>query len=363
MENLGWQCVTKKGEFKVGDIFCYFEIDSILPDKDWSKFMEPKKFRVKSIRLKKELSQGLALPLSILNDVMEPKKIAKLKVGDEVTQILGVTKYEIQDRHSRGSNKTWAPTAAAFPRFIPKTDEIRLQSALGVLEEIKGRPFYITLKYDGTSATYAKHEGKFWACSRNRAVKRNVVELFYNQIFAKLCRNKLTRLLLPLWTLVFRFWEKFLPLPQQKNEEENPWWAMADKYNLKKILPEGFAIQGEICGPAIQGNKLELKEKDLFVFNVFDIVNQRYLNYQEFIEFCEKYGLKDVKVLKIVDDNSFELSLNNLLEFAKGKYPNTKNHREGIVLRPLEEAYSECLKGRLSFKVINNEFLLKYDDE
>ena len=360
-ENLGWQCVAKKDDFQVGQLCVYMEIDSVLPPKEWSKFMEPRKYRIRTIKLRKTLSQGLAMPLSILDDVMDKKKIDKLKVGDDVTKVLGVTKYEIQDRHSQGSNKTYAPTASPWPPFLQKTDEIRLQSALKVLDELKNKPFYISLKYDGTSATFARKDGKFWACSRNRGVKRNSSEIFYNQVYSKLCNSWFSRWLIPIWVIVFRLWSRYFPIPNIGNMEENPWWAMVDKYNLQERIPNGYAIQGEICGPGIQGNKLELKEKELFVFNVFDIEKRRYLSYKEFINFCNTYELKHVDVLAENPQN-IELSLAGFLEFARGKYPNTKNHREGIVIRPLTETFSEELRGRLSFKVINNDFLLKYDE-
>jgi hypothetical protein len=55
-------------------------------------------------------------------------------------------------------------------------------------------------------------------------------------------------------------------------------------------------------------------------------------------------------------------SQESLLALAEGKYPNTKNEREGIVIRPLETTYSNVLAGRLSFKAISNRFLLKESD-
>lgn len=359
---LGWNCVVRKGEFKVGDKAVFCEVDSVLPDKDWSKFMEPRKFRVKTIRLKKVLSQGLALPLSILDSYLDQKKISKLKVGDDVTAVLEVTKFEVHDRHSGGSNNLWAPTDRPFPSFVPKTDETRLQSVLSVLNELENMPFYITMKYDGTSATFARKNGRFWACSRNRAVKRNNVELFYKNIYNVLCKSIFTRWLVPLWTVAFKVWSKYFTIPELKGQEENTWWNMVDRYDLEYAIPEGYAIQGEICGPGIQGNKLNLTEKDLFVFNVFNINENRYLGYEEFLKFCLDHQLNHVEVLTVeINRSGFELSLKNLLNFAKGKYPNTSNHREGIVIRPLVETYSEKLKGRLSFKVINNDFLLKYE--
>ena len=65
----GWQCVVKKGEFQVGDLCVYFEIDSLLPEKPVFEFMRDRKFRVRTIKLMKCVSMGLILPLSIFESV------------------------------------------------------------------------------------------------------------------------------------------------------------------------------------------------------------------------------------------------------------------------------------------------------
>jgi len=63
---LSWQCIAKKGEFKVGDLCVYHEIDSVCPETDNYEFLRSRKFRIRTIKMKGELSQGLALPISIL---------------------------------------------------------------------------------------------------------------------------------------------------------------------------------------------------------------------------------------------------------------------------------------------------------
>ena len=306
---MGWTVVVKKGEFQVGDLCVFFEVDSVLPDGEpWAEFMRSKKFRVKTIKLRGVLSQGLALPMEIL-----PSESGSFNEGDEVTDLLRVTKYE-PPVHDGGAKMGAA--IGGFPARVPKTDEIRVQSALGVLEEIKDLPFYYTQKYDGTSSTFV-FDDELMVCSR-------------------------------------RF--------RKREDDTNIYWQMANKYDLGDKLKSNplMAVQGEICGPGIQKNKIMLKELDLFVFNVYDIMNGKYLNFEEFMLFCKTLGLKTVPIESIVKDPSgFDHSLEAWLERAKGKYANTKNHREGLVIRPLEETYSKTLKGRLSFKVINNDFLLK----
>ena len=298
---MGWTCVVKKGEFKVGDKCIFCEIDSILPDKPWSEFLRPRGFRVKTIRLRGCLSQGVAFPTSILLNSEE------MEIGTDVGELLGITKYnppEPQERKTKGN----------FPSIIPKTDEIRIQSCLGVIDEIKGKNFYITVKLDGTSFTCGKRDSDLFVCSRNLELK----------------------------------------------EANNDYWRMVKKYNLNEILPDNFAIQAELCGPSWLKNRLKLSEPDIFVFNVFDIKNGKYLDYYDYSDFCEIHGLKRVPLERIVfPKDGFDFSLENWLKIADGKYENTNNFREGIVIRPLVETYSNVLKGRLSFKVISNKYLLK----
>lgn len=303
---MGWTVVIKKGELSPGDRCVFFEIDSVLPDGPaWSEFLRNRKFRVRTLKLRGVLSQGLALPVSILEgDVPE--------VGVEVRDRLGVTKFEAVLPDSR-------EMAGNFPAQVPKTDEIRLQSALGVLDEIAGRDFYVATKLDGSSATYFRGADGFTACSRNWALKPG----------------------------------------------GNAVWRAAERYKLAEVLPEYLAVQGELCGPGIQKNRLGLAELDLFIFSAYDARRGVFLGYHELVETCAKLGLKMVPVEKVVtgdEAKAYAHSLEGWLEASAGLYPGTKNRKEGIVVRPLEEARSEVLGGRMSFKVINNDFLLKDED-
>lgn len=63
----GWECVVQKGEFHVGDRTVYVEVDSVVPERPEFEFLRDRKFRVRTIKLRGQVSCGLVLPLSILN--------------------------------------------------------------------------------------------------------------------------------------------------------------------------------------------------------------------------------------------------------------------------------------------------------
>lgn len=308
---LGWTLVVAKG-LNVGDRVVFCEIDSVLPkDKDWAQFTAKYSYRVKTQRLRGVLSQGLALPLSVLPERDEPYLI-----GDDVTELLGITKYDADaQREARRQGPSMGVIEAPYPLFlIPKTDEIRIQSALGCLQEMAGRDYYMTLKYDGSSATYLYHEDTFLVCSRN---------------FIK------------------------------KPEPPNLFWQVAHDYELHKKLkrlPE-LAIQGEICAPGLQKNRLGVDRPTFVVFNIWHLRRKTYLDYQELVYACNFLQLKMVEVIEA--GHNFNFTLDELLTKAEGMYPGTTNEREGLVVRPQKEIYSKTLGTRLSFKVISNKYLLK----
>lgn len=307
---LGWNVVVKKEDFKVNDLVVYAEIDSILPERPEFEFLRPRGFRIKTIKLRKQISQGICFPLSILPPCMSLGISDELKEGEDVTDILGVTKY---DPTANMPAQLRGKVKGLFSKWVPKTDEIRIQSVLSVLNELNGQPYYTTLKIDGTSFTFVKKDGEIEVCSRNLSLKE---------------------------------------------DEENLYWKITRNYDLVNIIPDGYAIQGEIAGPGVQQNRLGLKEHKLFIFNIYNINENRYLNFKEFNEFILFTFGFNVAVPILDIGNSFNFDRDQLLELAKGTY-DSGHPREGIVVRPQEEMYSERLKGRLSFKVINNDYLLK----
>jgi len=303
---MGWTVVVKKEEFTAGDPCVFFEIDSVLPDgPGWSEFLRPRGFRVRTLKLRGVLSQGLALPVSILDGGIPSREL-------DLRDRLGVTRFEAAVPDAR-------EIAGPFPARVPRTDEIRLQSALGVLDELRGKDFYVSTKCDGSSATYVRDGGGLVAASRNWALARS----------------------------------------------PNHVWRLAERHQLEDRLPADMAIQGEVCGPGIQNNRLGLADVELFVFNVYDLRAGAFLELDALRAFCTDRGLRTVPIERVVrgdDALGFDHSLEAWLEAARGTYTGTKQRKEGVVVRPLVEQPSPTLGGRLSFKVINNDFLLRDED-
>lgn len=321
---LGWKVVVKKDEFHAGDLCVYCEVDSRLPAKPEFEFLAKAKYRIKTIKLRGQVSQGICFPVDILPD-------GDYAVGQDVTEVLGVVKYEppLPRRTLAGDTK------GSFPGYVPKTDEMRIQSVPDLLDELRGVHCYATVKIDGTSATFCRFDDAIDVCSRGRSVKEHV---------------------------------KYKNQDGSEGITTTVYWRMFRKYHMDELFKahNHLAIQGEIAGfwdemnrSAIQGNKLKLKESDLYVYNIFDIKEHRYYDFDEFMKFCAKWRLLNVPV----DNYDFVLdhTVEELLKMAEGQYQ-FGGPREGLVIRPLVEMHSKVLKGRASFKAINNKFLLKHGE-
>ncbi len=165
---LGWQLVVKKGEFETGELCVYVEIDSVLPETEQFEFLRSKNFRIKTMKLRGQVSQGICFPLSLLPED------APVEEGADVTAWLGITKFEpLIPSSLSGLMK------GEFPSFIPKTDETRVQLSEALLIAYAGRPCYITEKLDGTSATYFVKDGVFRVCSRNMELHREERNIYW----------------------------------------------------------------------------------------------------------------------------------------------------------------------------------------
>jgi RNA ligase (TIGR02306 family) len=172
---LGWQVVIEKNKFVAGDLCIYIEIDSLIPRKPWSEFLFEEGsldqwHRLRTVKRMKQISQGLVIPIESLG-ISHPSYLKgidqyTLIVDDDVTDYLGIKKYE-KPAPKEQTKQTGRRGGRNFPNFIRKTDEVNIQSAPRLIDALLGKPFYITMKMDGTSFTFFKKDGVFRVCSRN----------------------------------------------------------------------------------------------------------------------------------------------------------------------------------------------------
>lgn len=298
----GWDVVSKKGEFSVGDLVVYLEIDSWVPTNlapFLSKGKEPREFngikgeRLRTVKLRGQISQGLILPYATIGRIAAE--------GEDVSEDLGIQKWE------RPINPQLAGLAKGnFPSFIPKTDQERIQNCKHVLEDREER-YEITIKLDGSSFTAYHRDGEVGVCSRNLELKES---------------------------------------------ESNAFWRVARKYGVLDLLAQegNYAIQGELIGPGIQGNQEKLDDIDMYVFDVFDINTQSYLNALDRYALVDKLKLKHVPILGY--NGQAPEDLQAALKYAEGTSLNPAVNREGVVFKSTRNP-------SLSFKAISNSWLLK----
>lgn len=314
----GWKVVVKKDEFSVGELAIFCEIDSWIPTviaSFLSKGKEPSVYngvkgeKLRTIRLKKQLSQGLLLPTTVLTqDGVNGKEYPFIE-GSDVSELLNIQKYEAPVHAS-----LTGVIKGNFPSVIPKTDQQRIQNLSTELEFWKEKEFTweISEKIDGSSMTVYLLDSEFGVCSRNFDLKR---------------------------------------------DENNSLWKVAIRDGFEQVLRDyghDIAIQGEIIGSNINGNIYKMNNHEYYIFDIYDIKVGRYFTPTERKEFVTKYNLKHVPVFK---SNATLGTMTELLQGAEGKSVMgdiNGPEREGLVYK--------CNECGASFKVISNNFLLKSKD-
>ena len=327
---LGWKCVITKDSFKIGDLCIYFEVDSFLPICDFFDSMNFLKkscyrktnfqgegYQIRTQVLRGQVSQGLLLPLDSIKEIGTTfvKHIPdKFHEGDDVTEIFGVVKYDPPEVDTGiGTVK------GNRPYGIPRTEEIRIQSVPEIINELQEKSYYITTKMDGTSVTMYWNNGKFGICGHKDEYVLNDKCMFI------------------------------------------PYATEHDIEGKLKIKGKNLALQGEFCGPGIRNNRLQLKEFHWYIFNVFDIDRHKYLDFNDMKTLVRELGLEMVPLEETGDKFQYG-TVEELLIRANGFYPSGKP-KEGIVIRTMTESKSKILGNeRFSFKVLNNQFLVKENE-
>lgn len=352
----GWRMITQKSNnFEPNDLVCMFEIDSFLPVREEFEFLRKgcfkstknlgDGFRIKSMKMRGVVSQGLILPLDELfkdwevnpydphyrddeNSPIVPQNgfyykkdnttpCVEIVDGEDLTDILGVQKYEKPiPAHLQGR------TRGNFPSWIRKTDQERAQNISRFLGRRLDEVFEVSLKLDGSSMTVYVKDGVVGVCSRNLDLLEDDDSTFW-----KVAKE----LSLP---------EKLLAI---HNETE---------FN--------FAIQGELMGPGVQGNREKFDHHRFFLFDIWDIDNQRYFSPEQRMNWMQGMldGIEHVPVVD-VQRLGYMVSEDNiiadLLNIADNQTSINHAIAEGIVFKNMEG-------GDFSFKIISNKFLLKEKD-
>ena len=295
-----WPVVVPKGQFSEGELVVFIVIDSIVPSThpDFA-FMEKMKYRVLSCAFKKAPSQGLVVKLSVL----PPDSSFKIEEGADCTELLGVVKHEKPE-------PIGADIIGEFPSdIIPITDELNFLNYPEVLSEFLGKQVYITEKADGSSCTVISGE-QFMVCSRTKVQKEDT-----------------------------GFWKVI---------------KSHDLHNKMRALPDPFALQGEVVGPGVNGNRMRLTNHDFRLFNARNLATGKYLAMGELWELANKLNIHTVKFIDtFVFDDTW--NLDRLRAMADNvKYGNEPG--EGIVIRPVIPEYSPVLGRQLSVKIINSNY-------
>lgn len=325
---LGWQVVVKKGEYKIGDLCTYIQIDTVVPEIEQFDFLRERKYRVRTIKLRKQISQGLIVPL--------PK--GTFREGDDVTELMGVKKYEKPDNNPERYEKPRMPkvwykkayyifkynflykyfpslkrkSRSPFPtHLVSITDEERIQNMPQVLSQYAGKPFIVSYKLDGSSITiiHSKVMGKskFRICSR-------------------------------------RF---------ELHDKKNDWYRVFNdtdfKYEVLKLVTHfgtnDVIVQGEAIGK-FNGNHHNLQGEQIRLFNIY--INGKRLNQKEFLDTCLSMNIphcpkyKEVVLSHTIEEILKEAEIKDVL--------NPQVEVEGLVWR--------CVEDNFSFKVINNKYLM-----
>lgn len=408
----GWKCVVRKGEFTIGDFAVYFEIDSFLPSTDsrFESFMKSSReylgvvgHKLRTIKLRGQISQGLAMPVKLFHEIWvnnfkdvnstsidfaaksgavdfeDAMDIATLHAfilnpenyeGIDFAEKIGIVKWE-----PPVSGAVQGQVAGSFPSFIRKTDQERHQNIKSEIfgyepaqvdfdistipdEVVKNllnegkitfvndeegnnvckkllpakadrdARYEVTLKLDGTSCTYFKRDEEIGVCSRNLQLKINEENLASNALVNIFVTSGLQGIL----------------------------------ENASKELAPNLAIQGEVMGPGIQGNRENFKHPTFFIFDIFNIDTGEYLTPAQRVEAFEELLergvnpelVKHVPILAISTLQDLGIvDTESLIKYAEGPSINHKI-REGVVFKRLD--------GQFSFKSISNTFLAKEQD-
>jgi len=305
---LGWWVVDQIGKYSIGDTVIYCEPDSTIPadlqrelfyaDTPEEEMPQLEGFVLKTKKIRKVYSQGMIIPIELVDGY-------PAMVGDDVSEILGIEKYEPAVPAVLAGN-----AKGSFPSFMIKTDELRIQGLSSEYEDFRQRRFTVTEKLEGSSLSLYLKDGVFGVCSRNLELKEDRANAYWKVVRALEIEEK-----------------------------------------MRSFDFNNLAIQGELIGPGVQGNIYNLKSLDFRVFTMYNIDEGKYFSFELMSDVCKSLGIKTVP--HIYQDYILPPTLDSLLEVAEGQSQLAPVEREGLVFRNHDRS--------ISFKAISNKYLVKKD--
>lgn len=393
----GWELVTQKDNYRIGDLCVYFEIDSFLPVRECFEFLRKgcfkstknlgDGFRIKTIKLKGQVSQGLSLPLAdffsfdvetnqFYYENVEPIVDGNLVTpvylteGMDMTEYFQVQKYEKPEPTSGGANMGRA--AGNFPSFIFKTDQERIQNCFGSIKNFILRDKSSTteiiipdvidqldagVNINTDTDTYFK-SGDMWFVRTSHYLPIDIQrERSWFEASLKMDGSSLTAYVNE---NTYGVCSRNLEL---KRDNENVFWKVVLNGKLIQAMVTvggNYAVQGELMGPGVQGNRENLSRHMLFIFDVFDIDAQKYLTpekREEYVSSLYQAGMGEcIEPIPTFHDVNF-FNFEDVAAFlAFAERPSFSNPvAEGVVFKSLNE-------GGPSFKAISNKYLLAEKD-
>jgi RNA ligase (TIGR02306 family) len=317
-----YQCVVRTQDWKDGDLAAYIPPDSVVPDKEEYKFLDGH-LRIKARRFRGVWSFGLLMPA--------PRGS---KPGDNVADVMGVTHYEPPMQGSgmteHAADFAKAPTS---PGPVYDVDNIlRYDQELTPDVEV-----VITEKLHGANIRMTYQNGKFHVASRrfwrrefDRPTARNLIERGRLWILERLGRN--------------------LDIPTTSEY----WKAFKAQPDLMEIVKRfgGLVFYGELYGRVQSGFTYDSNEGNkIRIFDVLDPTTRTYLPWPEVANIVPSELLVPVDYI-----GPFEMNV--VQEYAEHKSQLTGDHvREGVVVKPLVDMWSDRLGGRIILKYINPVYL------
>lgn len=317
----GYTCCVRKGDFQVGDLAIYIPVDSVV-DTTYPAFaFLDGNSRIKAKKLRGIFSEGLLIPAA-------PEMVE----GQDVAEALGITKYLTPDERQ----ENWVPFSqmdqkkkvTPIPDYLPRYTSV---------ENWKKHPnafnssdiVIVTEKIEGENAAFAYNSLTFW-----QKVKSKLGWSIPDQVIVR-SRNQL--------------------------KTEGKWFDIISKYNLKKRFenleePDRYSIYGESYGYTAGFDYGTDRSGAFLVFDVWDRVDERWVDLYEAEDICDAMGLEMVRVLYT---GPYDIEKFKLLAEEDSDYGN--HMREGVMIRSEYERDKPGV-GRMILKLKSQRYMLRKEN-